>query len=162
MNKGKMKLFSSPWTSKYLFALFVTALLFLVISVTLEYAIDTQMNSAAMINLSGRQRMLTKDIVLKGLLAVANSDAIAQQNARQQMLSAAAELETINSWSCHRFRKFATFISEPARRSTTRLACIMNKWSILPLNIRCRQRRNGKYVSLIHGSTGRTTVEIHG
>ena len=93
MNKGKMKLFSSPWTSKYLFALFVTALLFLVISVTLEYAIDTQMNSAAMINLSGRQRMLTKEIVLKGLLAVADSDAIAQQNARQQMLSAAAELQ---------------------------------------------------------------------
>ena len=93
MNKGKMKLFSSPWTSKYLFALFVTALLFLVISVTLEYAIDTQMNSAAMINISGRQRMLTKEIVLKGLLAVADSDAIAQQNARQQMLSAAAELQ---------------------------------------------------------------------
>lgn len=158
-----MKLFSSPWTSKYLFALFVTALLFLVISVTLEYTIDTQMNSAAMINLSGRRRMLTKEIVLKGLLAVADSDAIAQQNAKAANVVCGGRSwkKTINSWSCHRFRKFATFISEPARRSTTRLACIMNKWSILPL-ISADSGETTRICQPHSDSTSRTTVDIHG
>ena len=72
----KKQIFSSPWTSKYLIALSITALLFIFLSATLEYSIETQKNSAFMINLSGRQRMLTKEIALKGMQIVYATDSV--------------------------------------------------------------------------------------
>ena len=68
----KKRFFTSPWTSKYLLALSITAFLFILITVTLHYIIETQKDSALMINRSGKQRMLSKEIALKGLQIVSN------------------------------------------------------------------------------------------
>lgn len=89
----KNQFFSSPWTSKYLIALSITALLFIFLSATLEYSIETQKNSAFMINLSGRQRMLTKEIALKGMQIVYATDSASRGALKNEMLSAVAELQ---------------------------------------------------------------------
>ena len=89
----KKSFFSSPWTSKYLIALSITAFLFILIAVTLEYVIETQKSSALMINLSGKQRMLTKEIALKGLQEVSDPDSASQEAVKKELLSAVEELQ---------------------------------------------------------------------
>ena len=83
----KKSFFSSPWTSKYLIALSITAFLFILIAVTLEYVIETQKSSALMINLSGKQRMLTKEIALKGLQVVSDPDSASKETLKKELLS---------------------------------------------------------------------------
>ena len=89
----KKSFFSSPWTSKYLIALSITAFLFILIAVTLEYVIETQKSSALMINRSGKQRMLTKEIALKGLQIVSNPVSASQEAVKKELLSAVEELQ---------------------------------------------------------------------
>ena len=89
----KKSFFSSPWTSKYLIALSITAFLFILIAVTLEYVIETQKSSALMINLSGKQRMLTKEIALKGLQVVSDPDSASKETLKKELLSAVEELQ---------------------------------------------------------------------
>ena len=89
----KKSFFSSPWTSKYLIALSITAFLFILIAVTLEYVIETQKSSALMINLSGKQRMLTKEIALKGLQEVSDPDSASKETLKKELLSAVEELQ---------------------------------------------------------------------
>ena len=89
----KKSFFSSPWTSKYLIALSITAFLFILIAVTLEYVIETQKSRALMINLSGKQRMLTKEIALKGLQEVSDPDSASQEAVKKELLSAVEELQ---------------------------------------------------------------------
>ena len=89
----KKRFFTSPWTSKYLLALSITAFLFILITVTLHYIIETQKDSALMINRSGKQRMLTKEIALKGLQIVSNPVSASQEAVKKELLSAVEELQ---------------------------------------------------------------------
>lgn len=89
----KKRFFTSPWTSKYLLALSITAFLFILITVTLHYIIETQKDSALMINRSGKQRMLTKEIALKGLQEVSDPDSASQEAVKKELLSAVEELQ---------------------------------------------------------------------
>lgn len=89
----KKPFFNSPWTAKYLLALSITAILFIVIAVTLQYNVETQKNSALMINRSGKQRMLTKEIALKGLQIVSNSVSSYKELLKTELLSAVEELQ---------------------------------------------------------------------
>lgn len=89
----KKDFFSSPWTPKYLLALSITALLFILITATLQYNIETQKNSALMINRSGKQRMLTTVIALKGSQIASNSTGGSQETAKKELLSAVEELQ---------------------------------------------------------------------
>ena len=89
----KKRFFTSPWTSKYLLALSITAFLFILITVTLHYIIETQKDSALMINRSGKQRMLTKEIALKGLQEVSDPDSASKETLKKELLSAVEELQ---------------------------------------------------------------------
>ena len=69
-----MKIYSShnPWTQKYLLALCSTAFLLVLITLTTHYNIELQKNNALIINQSGKQRMLVKEIALKSLQITSN------------------------------------------------------------------------------------------
>ena len=93
----KRRFFYSSWTPRYLLALCITAFLFITITVTLQYIIETQKNSALMINRSGKQRMLVKEIALKGLQIVSNPLPGSEEGLKKEFLAAVEELRKIHN-----------------------------------------------------------------
>lgn len=90
----KTSFFKSSWTPKYLLALLTTGLVILMVSISLHYIIETLKDRALMINISGKQRMLTKEIALKSLQIAVNRSNLVQEEMRQQLIAAIKELKS--------------------------------------------------------------------
>lgn len=88
------KFFHSPWTPKYLLALSISALLFILINLMLQHIVETQTNSAFLINRSGKQRMLVKEIALKSLQLVSIPAMLEEEKVKQELRFAVQELQT--------------------------------------------------------------------
>jgi len=89
----KRQLFQSKWTAKYLLALSIMAFLLLIINVIIQYVIATEKSSSLFINVSGKQRMLSKEIALRSIQLV-NSDSLStREKLRMDILLAVQEME---------------------------------------------------------------------
>jgi len=88
----KRQLFQSKWTPKYLLALSIMAFLLLTINMIIQYVIATEKNSSLFINVSGKQRMLSKEIALRSIQLV-NSDSLStREKLRVDILVAVQEM----------------------------------------------------------------------
>jgi diguanylate cyclase (GGDEF)-like protein len=94
-----MKIYSShnPWTQKYLLALCSTAILLAIITLTTHYNIELQKDNALMINQSGKQRMLVKEIALKSLQITSNPVPGTEEKLKDELLTALAQLQKSHS-----------------------------------------------------------------
>lgn len=79
-----MKL-SNRLTIRYIAALTIIAALLTTTYVNLQYLIKTEESSSSLINISGRQRMLTQRAALLSLQLVHTEEAVAKESIRQQL-----------------------------------------------------------------------------
>ena len=85
------------WTQKYLLALCSTAILLVVITLTTHYNIELQKDNALMINQSGKQRMLVKEIALKSLQIASNPAVGTEDKLKDELLTALTQLQKSHS-----------------------------------------------------------------
>ena len=85
------------WTQKYMLALCSTAILLVIITLTTHYNIELQKDNALMINLSGKQRMLVKEIALKSLQISSNPAPGTEDNLKGDLLTALTQLQKSHS-----------------------------------------------------------------
>jgi len=83
------------WTQKYMLALCSTAILLVIITLTTHYNIELQKDNALMINLSGKQRMLVKEIALKSLQISSNPAPGTEDNLKGDLLTALTQLQKV-------------------------------------------------------------------
>lgn len=87
----------NPWTHKYLLALSSTAILLVIITLTTHYNIELQKDDALMINQSGKQRMLVKEIALKSLQITSKPVPGTEEKLKYELLTALTQLQEIHS-----------------------------------------------------------------
>lgn len=87
----------NPWTQKYLLALCSTAILLVIITLTTHYNIELQKDNALMINQSGKQRMLVKEIALKSLQISSNPVPGTEGKLKGELLTALTQLQKSHS-----------------------------------------------------------------
>ena len=87
----------NPWTQKYLLALCSTAILLVIITLTTHYNIELQKDNALMINQSGKQRMLVKEIELKSLQISSNPVPGTEGKLKGELLTALTQLQKSHS-----------------------------------------------------------------
>lgn len=93
----KLHFFRNPWTQKYLLALISTAILLVIITLTTHYNIEMQKDNALMINQSGKQRMLVKEIALKSLQITLSPAPGTEEKLKDELLTALAQLQKSHS-----------------------------------------------------------------
>ena len=92
----RLKLFKSKWTSEYIFALSIVALLFISTYIIVQYTIATEKSSSFLINTSGKQRMLSKEIALKSIQLVNDDSRSSREKLRTDILAAAHQMELVH------------------------------------------------------------------
>lgn len=93
----KIHPYRNPWTQKYLLALCSTAILLVIITLTTHYNIELQKDNALMINQSGKQRMLVKEIALKSLQMTSNPAPGTEDRLKDELLTALTQLQKNHS-----------------------------------------------------------------
>lgn len=85
--------FKSAWTPRYIAALVITANLLIFINFITYYIIENEKNDSSLINISGKQRMLTKEIALQCTQLVNSETPLERQQTRQNLLAASQQLK---------------------------------------------------------------------
>lgn len=88
------KIFTSKWTSRYLFALGIIAILLIGVNLITHSIIETEKNQSALINLSGKQRMLTKEIAMQSIQFASTKAPQERERFRKSIVAAAEEMKT--------------------------------------------------------------------
>lgn len=87
------KLFESTWTPRYLLALGITAALLIFVNLTIHYITETQKDRSALVNTSGKQRMLTKEIAIQSIQLVNSKSPAERERFRLGILAAANQMQ---------------------------------------------------------------------